>query len=131
MGAIRRDSESESSKIEAATAITAIPTMPHPTHLIYLPPTGAERYAQSEEVVQIIIELSAQLWHAQVSQQPQLHIRYTVVHPKVAYERVRPPCQVQSRLPGQYRVLHITRQVLTRRFGICRPLLTIVDSFLS
>ena len=78
MGAIRRDSESESSKIEAATAITAIPTMPHPTHLIYLPPTGAERYAQSEEVVQIIIELSAQLWHAQVSQQPQLHIRYTV-----------------------------------------------------
>ena len=43
------------------------------------------------------------------------------VHPKVAYERVRPPCQVQSRLPGQYRILHITREVLTKRFGICRP----------
>ena len=30
-------------------------------------------------------------------------------------------CQVESRLPSQYRVLHINRQLLTSVFGICRP----------
>ena len=51
-----------------------------------------------------------------------------MVNSKVAHERVRPFCQSKTRLPGQYIVLHITRQVLTSVFRICNPLLTIVDS---
>ena len=46
---------------------------------------------------------------------------HLMVKSKVAYERVHPSCRTKSRFPSQYRVLHITRQVLTSGFRICRP----------